>query len=355
MKINFIGDLIFGDQPMKFGYGFDSQHSGNGYRGVFNNVKQIFSDSDFSVGNFESVIKCRPENSNVSNWSMCCDERIVQELRHSQIDILNMANNHTMDYGKKWFDYTKNKLLEAGIKVIGLKEKPYVILKKSEEHVAIIGVSYIRVKESKPLYFNSPSLHDWKVLMEELDSLGVQKRFLYIHWGNEFIFKPSSKQIDILYDLERFSFDAIIGHHSHILQDSFRFSDIPVFCSLGNFISDYWQMRARKTIILQHDVSSSEFYKITCTINDEGLPEVQSGNEKITLSTYQGDIATIEEINKERKRLRLEFLNEIVFRGYRIKNKKYFFKWIFKRAKFLIKNYRLEKKNPDIIYEKYEP
>src|SRR5690606_34147477 len=126
------------------------------------------------------------------NWSMCCDERIIPELRNAKIDILNLANNHTMDFGPKWFLYTKNLLENAGISVIGLKEKPYVLIGKDRDLTAVIGVSYLKVKDPNPLYFNTPSMENWDSVILELNKLDVKKKILYVHWGNEFIYKPTA-------------------------------------------------------------------------------------------------------------------------------------------------------------------
>lgn len=35
MKIGFVGDLMFGDQPITFGYGFDHSHQLNAFQHVF--------------------------------------------------------------------------------------------------------------------------------------------------------------------------------------------------------------------------------------------------------------------------------------------------------------------------------
>lgn len=354
MEINFVGDLMFGDQPVKFGYGFDSQHSGNNYSGVFNNVKEVFSESDYNIGNFETVIMSRPTKLSISNWSMCCDERIIPELKNAKIDILNLANNHTMDFGPKWFLYTKNQLENAGISVIGLKEKPYVLIGEEDNLTAVIGVSYLKVKDPDPLYFSTPSKENWDTIILELNKLGTKKKILYIHWGNEFIYKPTSGQIKILSDLEKYSFDAIIGHHPHIIQANFLYNKTPVFCSLGNFASDYWQNRARKSVILKFNTTSSIFYTLDCFIDEKGIPSKVNSFQEVNLKPFNGEIAETNEIFNERKRLRREYLKEIFLNGYKIKNKIKFINWIFKRVQFLVKYSRLERTNPDIIYEKYE-
>src|SRR5690606_11202236 len=125
--------------------------------------------------------------------------------------------------------------------------------------------------------------------------------------------------------------------------------NIPVFCSLGNFVSDYWQERARESLILRYDTSSSVFCKIPVTLNSYGIPEDHNSSKRLELGPFKGIVATLAEINSQRQRLRLEYLKELIKNGYKLKSKRKFLQWMIKRAIFLLKYYRLEKINPDVI------
>lgn len=348
----FIGDLIFGDQPITFGYGFDSTHYEDKYENSFKHVKHKFDDK-YVVANFESVIKERDnDKSNVSNWSMCCDETVCKRLIDSNIKIVSMANNHTMDYGEKWFNHTKKCLQDSKIKILGLKNKPYEILDVGDEKVAIIGVSYLKVKQKNVLYFNSPSIEEWKKVLKELE--GVDKKIVYIHWGNEFISIPNVDQVEISKQLSKLGIDMIIGHHPHILQKPKVINDIPVYFSLGNFISDYWQKRLRKTTILSVNIKNLKKIKETsCLINKFGVPIIEDEVE-YDIESFTGQTSNKFIINRCRMRVRVEYLLKILMNFYRIKNKKLFLKWFYKRLKYFVFNFYKELRNPEIIYEKYE-
>lgn len=356
MKINFVGDLIFGDQPVKFGFGFDSLHHKSKYKNVFQNVENTFSQADFNVANFESIIKDRPLKPTVSNWSMCCDNNVIEAMLQANINVVSVANNHSMDYGLDSFNSTVSSLEAANIKVIGKKNHPYAILSSDDLKLAIIGVSYLKVKTLDVPYFYNPTNEEWSNLIERLKIQSVNKIVIYVHWGNEFVDHPSEKQLEILNDLSNLGIDAIIGHHPHVLQPAYVFKSIPVFFSLGNFVSDYWQKRARISTILNLNLGKDErlnWRTTSCYLDEEGCPTITQGKMDVE---FKSEIisSNIEDVNASRKRLRVEYLNMLSKNFYKIKNKRLFLNWLYRRFVFIVKYGKEEKINPDIIYEKYK-
>ena len=182
MKLQFVGDLIFGDQPVKFGYGFDSTHSSRQYE-VFLSVSSLLN-SCFTIANFEAVVQDRPIKTTISNWSMCCDESAAAAVKNAGINIVNVANNHTMDYGEDAFLHTVKCLRKQGLQVIGLREHPYVILEADGKRCAVVGVSYLKVRHPNPLYFYNPSNDEWQQVIHEINNQGVNQIVIYVHWGS---------------------------------------------------------------------------------------------------------------------------------------------------------------------------
>ena len=356
MKINFVGDLIFGDQPVKFGYGFDSQHSSQAYASVFDGVRQAFGTADFTVANFEAVIKPRMARTHVSNWSMCCDQSVAPVLADAGVSVVSVANNHTMDYSVGDYQYTIAQVQAAGIRIIGQKECPYTVLSQDGERVAVIGVSYIQVAHT-PAYFCNPTDEQWQAVMEQLEAQQVAKRIVYVHWGSEFIFHPTQRQLEIARSLTRLPIDAVVGHHPHILQAKGLVQAKPVVFSLGNFVSDYWQERARKTEILRltTDLQLSDHYEtIACKIDENGIPHVVEEALSLQLSEYDDTVSDNREVAAQRSVLRKEYMCEFLRHFYKIKGKLQFARWVISRLLFIVKYHRLEKTRPEIIYEKYQ-
>ena len=354
MRLSFIGDLIFGDQPVTFGYGFDSVHSKNQYHGVFNGVKENLSGSAVVVGNFESVILPRHATQTISNWAMCCDATVVKQLHQSNIRIVSLANNHTMDYGDKGYLSTKKELYEHGIATIGDLERPFLLREINGSMVGIIGASYLKVSCQKPLYFYRPDREQWNNAIKLMRNKGAEIIIVYLHWGNEFISLPNEEQVNIAEMLTEMGIDLIVGCHAHILQNPTLINEAPVYFGLGNFISDYWQSRLRKTVILHAEISGNRIslFQDECEINDMGCALFKRTNSRIHYQPVQ--IATKEIISKERYRVRLEYLLHLLRNFHRIKGKGDMTAWLFRRLVYLIKYFRQELHDPNVLYEKYK-
>lgn len=350
-KIQFVGDLIFGDQPVIFGCGFDGMWQDVHYKGVFEGVKDEFLSSDINIANLETVIAVRPEKPNVNNWAMCCDSSIIAILKENRVNAVSIANNHSLDYGlEKYFDMIKM-LEEAGIVVLGKKEKPWNIFEVEGKRIAVIGATYLPVYRTSEIpYLLNPSIENWKEILEQIGK--VDKTIAYIHWGSEFVTTPTAKQKKIRNEILEAGIDDIIGHHPHILQKSEKLQEHSIIYSLGNFMSDYWQKRLRKTQILLLNTDNMNYNVIPCEINKKGIPYIIGKKQGIEYSTESE--WKEKSLFFSRLRMRFEYLFHIIKCFPKMKGKKEFLSWLWKRIKYVLTNMRKEVKDPEIIYKKYE-
>ena len=109
-EISFLGDLMFGDAPITFGYGVYSTWSKKDYKGIFEGVSSVLNSSDFVVANFEAMIRTNITDKNIYSWSMCCEKNVCQELINNNIKICSVANNHTYDHKEEGFKETVENL-----------------------------------------------------------------------------------------------------------------------------------------------------------------------------------------------------------------------------------------------------
>jgi poly-gamma-glutamate synthesis protein (capsule biosynthesis protein) len=356
MKIGFVGDLMFGDQPITFGYGFDHTHRASTFQHVFSSIAPTLKEFDIVIGNFESVIRKLPENISVKNWSMCTDEYSAKSLKDSNFTIVSMANNHTMDYGEDGYYYTKSVLEKNNLIVIGDKNKPYCIVEKEGNAIACIAASYLPESNGPALYWHKPEKSDWQFILEEISAISPNcKVFAYVHWGNEFVGMPNEEQVNIAKMLDSLGIDVIIGHHPHIIQPNYYIGKTPTIFSLGNFISDYWQERLRKTVILEAVVTSSKINlsQYQCKINEHGCPEFIL-KSPANIKKFENEISSISDINRARFIMRKEYLIQIIKNIHRVKGKFKMCVWLLDRLVYILRYGRQELKKPEILYEKYK-
>lgn len=328
-RMIFCGDLSIGDQPVQFGFGIDSIWSKRGYSSIFEGVRDQFEDSDYVIGNLECMIKERNADYGVSEWSMCCDRNLINALFMNHINVVSVANNHTMDYGKECFDDMVSLLKESEIKVIGLKEKPYEILLMDEKKIALIGVSYVGSYNKDEIgFFYHPSVEEWKGLADELSDCDY--KIAYVHWGNEFINLPTQKQVSIAKEITEAGIDCIIGHHPHILQPAGLVNEKPVVFSLGNFVSDYWQERLKKTSYLEfkYEEEKPAFYNHECKIDKEGAPGELNHVQQMEFLT-EVRVADKKAISKGNKAVQREYLVRMLGNFCRYRHRLKVTKWVW--------------------------
>jgi len=170
----------------------------------------------------------------------------VTALKASGFDILNLANNHTMDQGREGLEDTIKLLEENGIKALGAgttrseARKP-VFIDRGSARIGFLGYNDFppegyMIDEDKA----DVTRPDIKTLGEEVKAAGVQCDFLVVsfHWGKEFDSYPGKRQREMAKEAIDNGADVVLGHHPHVLQGVEKYKGKLIFYSLGNFIFD---------------------------------------------------------------------------------------------------------------------
>ena len=121
MRIMFVGDINLGEYYTSFGHGPGSylKHSD-----VFENVRDLFSQADFVVGNLETPLTTHNFNpTEPESVVLRGDPKHAVTLSDAGFRVLQVANNHTVQHGKEGFRETVESLSSAGVKSVGLNEQ----------------------------------------------------------------------------------------------------------------------------------------------------------------------------------------------------------------------------------------
>ena len=167
-------------------------------------------------------------------------------LKGAGFDLLNLANNHTMDQGREGLINTIKVLEGSGILPFGAgmtrseARKP-VFVEKGKTRIGFLGYSdfppegYMYDEEKADV-----ARPDIKSLSEEVGRAREQCDFLVVtfHWGKEFDYYPGDRQREMAHAAIEKGADIIIGHHPHVVQSVEAYKGKLVFYSLGNFVFD---------------------------------------------------------------------------------------------------------------------
>lgn len=229
--IYFTGDINITDWMFNVGFGI-----GTKIEKGFDPLRYLErKNGDLWVGNFEGVASNTSANKGIYARAFRISPDALCNLHH--LDIYGLANNHAMEHGPEAYQETINALEGARAKVFGSKESRTIFFKHNGQKCSISGMC-LRIEESKyePLYWYNP---EYKEIEQEISSLPNDVfKILYIHWGNEYINRPSAAQKKLAHWLIDAGFDLIIGMHPHVLQGYEDYHGKRIYYSLGNCVFD---------------------------------------------------------------------------------------------------------------------
>lgn len=256
-----VGDICLGDSLISLGFGTRSLAATKAPEYLFESVQSLLDGCDLRFGNLESVL------SDIGLDASCPTTRYlrgspesIDVLTMAGFDVLNVANNHMLQYGADAFQETVSLIEEAGIMALGLRgagglhSRP-VVLERCGTSVGFLGYSYEweQYHPEESLYAVGCDEHiagDVAKLRPQVDSLVVS-----LHWGLEYMIYPSSDMIRLARRLLDLGVDVVLGHHPHVPMGQESRGRGNVVYSLGNFVFDKtWWPPSLRTLVSIHEL-----------------------------------------------------------------------------------------------------
>ena len=214
-----------------------------GYDYPFRGTVQELAASDINFANLESPIADGGNEYTGKKFRFRAGPEVAQAIRAAGFNLVNLANNHSMDFGGNALAETLQHLNDNGIAWVGAGEnlseaRKIALFTIKDKKIAFLGFSLTRPVE----FFagsDRPGTSPGYESMIIADITGARKLSDYVivsfHWGQE----GSSTADKYQQTIARMAIDAgadvIIGHHPHVLQGIERYRGGIVFYSLGNF------------------------------------------------------------------------------------------------------------------------
>lgn len=212
----------------------------------FEQIKIEFDKSNIVLGNLESPFA---QGSKVPEFSMKtplkANRRYIEGLKWAGFRILNLSNNHILDYGENGAINTQKILEEHDIEHFGygkdlVSAKAMKILTADSLKIGFVG--YTDIVIDSPFWAGSDTRGVAKFDIDSAVKETTENRKLVdvliinLHWGIEYFYLPTPDQIVAARKLIDAGADIIIGHHPHVLQGLERYKDGIIAYSLGNFL-----------------------------------------------------------------------------------------------------------------------
>lgn len=294
VTILFTGDVLFANA---FKAGYDAK----GIEGVVEKeLLAELNDADILMVNNEFPYSDRGVPMENKQFTFRCSPSYVKALNEMGVDVVSLANNHTLDYGKEALSDTFTALDGAGIlyggagesieraeevQIIEVNGKKYGFLAVSR----VIPVADWKVENAAPGIF---SCYDDTRLTELVAEAKKECDFLavYPHWGVEHAAYPESYQTKIAEHCIEAGADLIVGSHTHCLQGVSYIDGKPVFYSLGNFV--FGQNIDRSAILkVTVDASGNVSYQFLPTYAAGGVTYLAKGERAAQICQYLDGIS----------------------------------------------------------------
>lgn len=244
IKITAVGDIMPCDGFYSCGFGMGTKIE---EKGGYHPYKYIQPElkGDIIIGNLECPISIK---GNHHKMPLMGGIEAVNGLKKAGFTILNVANNHILQYGTTMHHETMETLRNNGMTPIN--HLTPIPIEKKGEMIGFYGFSLI----------NSPT-GVYCTIQDVLKTIKPDDHdhtIISLHWGKEFIPMPEDWQIKMAHKLIDKGADIIIGHHSHNVQPITRYKEGIIIYSLGNFISDMTEGRSTNGCIITMDLDSHD-------------------------------------------------------------------------------------------------
>lgn len=247
----FTGDINLTDWDFNPGFGIGSRIA-QGFNPFAHLNRQ---PEDCWVGNFEGVASSTSNQKGNAAKIFRVEPKVLARLKH--FDVYGFANNHAMQHGEDAYWNTVEALRSYGSKVFGMDIERTAIFEHQGRQVALVGMCLrVDVFTDDPAYWYNP---EYAEIEEELAKLPKEAfKVLFVHWGNEYINRPSVAQKKFAHWLIDAGFDLIIGMHPHVLQGYEDYKGGRIYYSLGNFVFDMASEPCKYGAIVSVDFSQGK-------------------------------------------------------------------------------------------------
>ncbi|MEN6350226.1 MAG: CapA family protein [Syntrophomonas sp.] len=258
IKFAFIGDLFLGGEfiPYAERHRFDLLKP-------FEHISNYLSDADILFVNFEGPI-CSGLNKREDVTAIVSNHPyIIKFFKEFKICVLNLANNHMMDYGSEGLDKTlmlldSNKLHHIGAGFNDIEADKELIIECKNKNIAFIAyttdelhVRAVIAQNEKP---GCAAYLDLNKVVRKIQDLKNKADVVCVslHWGHEYYQYPSTEQVTIAHTLADAGADYIIGHHPHVIQGMENYKSTLIIYSLGNFFFSPLRSTAGRLLYQKH-------------------------------------------------------------------------------------------------------
>ncbi|HJV04271.1 MAG TPA: CapA family protein [Actinomycetota bacterium] len=217
----------------------------NGYGHAWTGLGGLFRRDDLTVINLECAIS--DLGSPVpKEFNFRCDPDALPSIRRAGVEVANLGNNHSYDFGPDALVDSVRNVRRAGIAPVGAGATQRHALRAATVRIkgwkiAVVGLGMVVDPPQSVATADGPGIaagHDTGLMLRAIRRADRRADLVLvtIHWGVELDTEPRPEQVELGRAFVRSGADVIFGHHAHRLQPMDRYRGAAIFWGLGNFV-----------------------------------------------------------------------------------------------------------------------
>ncbi len=284
MDMTFVGDMIYG-RYRSGGYDPIPEHDAD----VLAQVRPLLR-ADLTVGNLETpLVRTLPTRAPIgSRFAFGAPPDMAQLLSAAGFHAVSVANNHWFDQRERGLAQTPEILAEHNVLAVGALPDAHapVVFTHAGVRVALLAATArtnAPLREHGIAYVGTHALAQTLAPMVEAASASSDVQVVLIHWGDEYVDRPSVAQRRAAHALVDAGAELVIGHHPHVLQGIERYGNGLIAYSLGNFLFENLNTKPRQTGVLRVSLRPDgclarvRFHPVVLMRHPDPHPEPASG------------------------------------------------------------------------------
>jgi len=212
-------------------------------------ITPALSRADLTTVNLETAVTARGDRETSKAYTFRAPASAFATLKNAGVDVVTMANNHALDYGRVGLADSLAASREAALPVVGAGVDedaafaPHIATVKGRR-VAVIGATQVLDDNLAAAWSAGPGKPGLASAKNE-DRLTAEVRaareradvvVVDLHWGTELVQCPTVRQRLLAGKLAQAGADVIVGSHAHILLGGGYLQGAYIDYGLGNFV-----------------------------------------------------------------------------------------------------------------------
>jgi poly-gamma-glutamate synthesis protein (capsule biosynthesis protein) len=222
--------------------------SGEAIRAGLPSIRDALGRADVTVVNLETAVTDRGTPAD-KQFVFRASADVLPALADAGVDVVNLANNHGLDFGREGLFDTLAAARAAGMPLVGLGEDedaayaPHVVEVKGQR-IAVLGATQVldgQYVEAWTAQDDQPGMASAKRvdrLVQEVRQArsAADTVVVHLHWGEERNPCPLPRQQELARALVEAGADVVVGGHAHVLLGGGMLGNAYVDYGLGNFV-----------------------------------------------------------------------------------------------------------------------